>query len=159
MESYCLLKLILNNAEWVYFFISFQPASKLFHLFLYIRKYISLFFCIFSNDQRLTRSLMHLCSLHFFISFHDNVWPDAQRDCFIAALIRWKSKLICQVMFNQVITGSSIREQNGLRWLTRQLKPLCRDLGSRPRVGRLFPSTGLQESSIMRNFILFFNVG
>lgn len=77
----------------------------------------------------------------------------------MAALIRWKFKLICQVMFNQLITGDLVRKENGLRWLTRQLKPLCRDLGSHPSVGRLFPSMGLQESSIMRDFILFFNVG
>lgn len=56
-------------------------------------------------------------------------------------------------MFNQLITGDLVRKENGLRWLTRQLKPLCRDLGSHPSVGRLFPSMGLQESSIMRDFI------
>lgn len=119
------------------------------------------FFCTFSIDQRPAWNFIASLLIAFlhFISFRDNVWPDVQRDCFMEGLIRWESKSICQVMFDRLITGSSIKKQSGLRWLTRQLKPLCRDLGLHPSVGRPFPSGGLLKSSIMRNFILLLNVG
>lgn len=96
--------------------------------------------------------------LHF-ISFRDRVWPSVQRDCFGEGLIKRESRSICQVMFDRLITGGSIKKRSGLRWLTRQLKPLCSDLGSYPSLGWPFPSAGLLKSSIMRNFILLLNVG
>ncbi len=74
-------------------------------------------------------------------------------------LIRWESKSICQLMFDRLITGGSIKKPSGLRWLTRQLKALCRDLGLHPSVGWPFPCRGLLKPSIMRNFILLLNVG
>lgn len=78
--------------------------------------------------------------------------------CFVNALMRWKPKSICQVTFDQLITDGLVRRRNGLRWLTRQLKPLCRDFWELVPV-LLFWSTGLLKSSIMRNFIFFYNFG
>lgn len=119
------------------------------------------FFCTFYIDQRLVWNFIASLLIPFlhFISFHVNVWPNVQRDCFVEGFIRWESKSICQVMFDRLITGGSIKKRSELRWLTRQLKPLCRDLGSRPSVRLLFLSRGLLKSSIIRNFILFLNVG
>lgn len=110
--------------------------------------------------KALSGALLHLCLLHFFISFLSvtRFWLNVQWSCFTEGLIRRESKSICQLMFDRLITGGSIKKRSGFRWLTRQLKPLCRDLGSHPSVGWLFPSTGLLKSSIMRNFILPLNV-
>lgn len=118
-------------------------------------------FCSLSIDQRLVWNIIASLLIAFlhFISFRDNVWLHVQRDCFMDGLIRWESKSICQVVFDWLITGGSIKKRSGLRWLTRQLKPLCRDLGSHPSAGRPFPFRGLLKSSIMRNFILLLNVG
>lgn len=70
------------------------------------------FFCTFSIDQRpvwkFIASLL-IAFLHF-ISFRDNVWLNVQRDCFMEGLIRWESKSICQVMFDRLITGGSIKK-------------------------------------------------
>lgn len=116
------------------------------------------FVCTFTIDQRPVWNFIASLLIAFlhFISFRDDVWPNVQRDCFMEGLIRWESKSICQVMFDRLITGGSIKKRSELRWLTRQLKPLCRDLGSHPSVGW---SRGLLKSSIMRNFILLLNVG
>lgn len=107
-------------------------------------------------------NLLHLFLLYFFISFLS--WQHLaqyrlQRDCFVKRLIRWESKSICLVMFERVITAGLIKNLRGLRWLTRQLNPLCRDLGSHPSLEQPFPSRGLLKSSIMKNFILLLNVG
>lgn len=119
------------------------------------------FFSAFYIDQRLVWSFIASLLIAFlhFSSFHVNIWPGAHWDCFMEGLIRWESKSICQVMFDRLITGGSIKKQSELRWLTRQLKPLCKDLGSHPSVRPPFPSRGLRKSSIIRNFILFLNVG
>lgn len=119
------------------------------------------FFCAFSIDQSSVWNFIASLLIAFlhFISFRDNVWLSKQRGCFMDGPIRWESKSICQLMLERLITGSSIKTQNGLRWLTSQLKALCRDLGWRPSVGCLVPSRGLLKSSIMKNFILLLNVG
>lgn len=157
MEFLCLFGLLYCSSV----FTELQFLLRIDHVFL----------CFEFQECFLSLShLPHLCAcclsvtslliafLHF-ISFHVNIWPNVQRDCFVEGFIRWESKSICQVMFDRLITGGSIKKRSELRWLTRQLKPLCRDLGSRPSIRLLFLSRGLLKSSIIRNFILFLNVG
>ena len=60
----------------------------------------------------LSGTLLHLCLLHY-ICLRDNVWPAAQTDCFMEGLIRWESKSICQLMFDRLITGGSIKKRSG----------------------------------------------
>lgn len=75
------------------------------------------FFCTFYIDQRLVWNFIASLLIAFlhFISFHVNIWPNVQRDCFVEGFIRWESKSICQVMFDRLITGGSIKKRSELR--------------------------------------------
>lgn len=99
------------------------------------------FFCIFSIDQRPVWNFIASLLIAFlhFISFRDNFWPDVQRELF-----SWKGAHQTRIQINlsghvwpthywRLDLKKKKKSGSGLRWLTRQLKPLWRDLGSRPR--------------------------
>ena len=90
----------------------------------------SFFYCTFSIDQRPVWNLAASLLIAFppLISFVTNVWLIVKSDCSMEGLIRWESKSICQVMFDRVI-GGSFKKLRGLRWVTKELKPLCRKFG------------------------------
>lgn len=111
--------------------------------------------------KSLSGTLLNLCLLPFFISSLS--WQHLAHRTEGRPL--WKDSSdgspnqFIRSCLSDSLLALPFKSLRGLRWLTRQPKPLWRVLGLRPGVGQPFPSGGLLKSSIMRNFILLLNVG
>lgn len=113
-----------------------QPAAVLDKLSLCIKQFTFIFLYIpyWSKVclQLYCISAYCISSFHFFF-FRDSVWLCVQRSFHVRAHQTGLQINLSGQLLSHSLLVLRLKRQSELRWLTRQLKPVCTDLGFRPR--------------------------